>query len=63
MFIGTLSYSLYLIHQTVLITVQRLTYSHPVPQATLSLLIATGIAWGIYQLIERPCAKLRRQLR
>jgi peptidoglycan/LPS O-acetylase OafA/YrhL len=50
-------------HQTALITVQRLTYSHPVPQATLSLLIATGIAWGIYQLIERPCAKLRRQLR
>jgi peptidoglycan/LPS O-acetylase OafA/YrhL len=63
MFIGTLSYSLYLIHQTVLNTVQRHTYWHPVPQATLSLLIATGIAWGIYQLIEKPCAKVRRQLR
>ena len=46
-----------------LYTVQRLTYWHPVPQATLSLLIATGIAWRIYQLIEKPCARVRRQLR
>jgi peptidoglycan/LPS O-acetylase OafA/YrhL len=62
MFLGTISYSLYLIHQTVLIKVQGLTYPHRLPQAVLSLLIATGIAWGIYQLIEKPCAKLRRQL-
>src|SRR6204780_4616069 len=51
MFIGALSYSLYLIHQTVLIKVQELTYPHPLPQAVLSLLIAMAIAWGIYQLI------------
>ena len=63
MFIGTVSYSLYLIHQTVLIKVQdHLTSWHPVAQAVLSLAVAIVIAWGIYQVVEKPCALLRRKL-
>lgn len=61
--IGTLSYSLYLLHQTVLFAAQQLLATlHPLAQTTLSLGLAMVIAWGIYRLIEEPCAKLRRRL-
>jgi peptidoglycan/LPS O-acetylase OafA/YrhL len=63
MFIGTLSYSLYLIHQTVLFKMERILNGLPVTQAVLSLGIAILIAWLIKRLIEMPCAQMRKQLK
>ncbi len=62
-FIGTLSYSLYLVHEVLLRAVTRLW-----PQWHGSLRVATALAASliaaltIYVLIERPCAVLRKKL-
>ncbi|MDP8985375.1 MAG: acyltransferase [Pseudomonadota bacterium] len=62
-FIGLLSYSLYLLHYAVIIAVQRSTpRAGSGVQAVLSLSVSLVLAWGMYSLIERPCARLRRQL-
>lgn len=62
-FIGLLSYSLYLLHYAVLSAVQRLFATvHPVLRAGLALAISIALAWLIYVLIEKPCARLRRKL-
>jgi peptidoglycan/LPS O-acetylase OafA/YrhL len=63
-FLGVLSYSLYLIHLVVLYAVEfhaggRL--GTPAV-ALLSLGITVVLAWGVYQTIEKPCARLRRRL-
>jgi peptidoglycan/LPS O-acetylase OafA/YrhL len=64
-FIGTLSYSLYLVHQVVIAVVNR-----ELPAAVgeglrgaITLGICIAIAWSIYLAVERPCAQLRRNLR
>jgi peptidoglycan/LPS O-acetylase OafA/YrhL len=63
-FVGVLSYSLYLMHQVVL----SVFYHNlpPYPQAVLTLLALFAtilLAFVVYELIEKPCAKLRRSLR
>lgn len=61
-FVGTLSYSLYLLHQIVIYAVER---NVPVPhvlQAALSLVVSLGLAIAVWRLIEEPCAKLRSRL-
>lgn len=63
-FIGVLSYSLYLLHYTVILGVRHeLASLHPVLQASLALGISLTLAWVIHVLVERPCADLRRRLR
>jgi peptidoglycan/LPS O-acetylase OafA/YrhL len=62
-FIGTLSYSLYLLHQTVLFASQRMfPDQHPAVLAVGSLLCSIVVAWAINVLVEKPCARLRRRL-
>ncbi|MDP9011816.1 MAG: acyltransferase [Pseudomonadota bacterium] len=62
-FIGLLSYSLYLFHFAVIIAVQRLAPQAGAGlQAVLSLAVAVALAWVMYLLVERPCARLRRRL-
>ncbi|MGD0524840.1 MAG: acyltransferase [Polyangiaceae bacterium] len=61
-FLGVLSYSLYLVHHVVLAAVQAHVALHPVAQAALALAIAIGLAWGIYHVVEKPCAALRKRL-
>jgi len=62
-FIGVLSYSLYLVHFAVIFAVRRnLPDLHPVPSALLALALSVLLAWIIYRLVERPCARLRRRL-
>jgi len=62
-FVGTLSYSLYLIHEIVIIAIQHtLTAVQPLAQAGVSLCVAIGFAWMMYRFIEMPCAQLRRRL-
>jgi peptidoglycan/LPS O-acetylase OafA/YrhL len=62
-FIGVLSYSLYLLHYAVILGVQHTFASlHPVLQGLLALGLSLLLAYAIYLLVERPCARLRRRL-
>jgi peptidoglycan/LPS O-acetylase OafA/YrhL len=62
-FIGLLSYSLYLMHYAVIGFVLRVLPGwNLAAQAALSLAIAIALAWLIYIAIEKPCARLRRKL-
>jgi peptidoglycan/LPS O-acetylase OafA/YrhL len=62
-FIGALSYSLYLVHQVVLRAVGRLwPQGNAVSRAGVTLAASMILAWAIYRLIETPCARLRKQL-
>jgi peptidoglycan/LPS O-acetylase OafA/YrhL len=61
-FLGVLSYSLYLTHHVILDAIQRLIPVHPAVQAAITLALSIGMAWSIYQLVEKPCAKLRKRL-
>ncbi len=60
-FAGVLSYSLYLLHFSVLgvLTAYRLT---GLVRATIAAMISLGLALLIYRFVERPCARLRQQL-
>jgi peptidoglycan/LPS O-acetylase OafA/YrhL len=63
MFIGTLSYSLYLVHDVLLRAVARLwQHSHAWQRAVVSLAASIIAAWMIYVLVEKPCARLRKRL-
>lgn len=60
-FIGLLSYSLYLVHYTVIFAVMKYLPQFPkVIQGGISLLICFGLAYGIYQFIEFPIGQLRK---
>ncbi|MEH2059398.1 MAG: acyltransferase [Nostoc sp.] len=62
-FLGALSYSLYLVHYSVIFLVWR--YLPQLPkfvQAGISLLISFGLAYLIYQFIELPIGQLRKKL-
>jgi peptidoglycan/LPS O-acetylase OafA/YrhL len=62
-FIGTLSYSLYLVHDVLLRAVARLwPQSHAWQRAVISLAASIIAAWAINVLVERPCARLRKRL-
>jgi peptidoglycan/LPS O-acetylase OafA/YrhL len=62
-FIGLLSYSLYLMHLAVTAGIARLLPDwNEFAQGVLSLAIAVVLAWLIYVSIEKPCARLRRRL-
>lgn len=62
-FLGVLSYSLYLMHYAIIDGVRRVCPSvNPIAQGIASLVISLTLAWIIYVLIERPCARLRKHL-
>jgi peptidoglycan/LPS O-acetylase OafA/YrhL len=61
-FIGTLSYSLYLVHQVVLAAVEQHSRLGGVSRAAVALLVSFAISWIMYRLVERPCAAVRRRL-
>jgi len=62
-FIGLLSYSLYLLHLAVIL---RVTHALPeagaLAQGAISLTVAVALSWLIYVTVEKPCARLRRKL-
>ncbi|OYE05181.1 acyltransferase family protein [Nostoc sp. 'Peltigera membranacea cyanobiont' 232] len=61
-FLGVLSYSLYLVHYTVIFTVKMyLPQLHKFMQAGISLLISVGLAYMIYHFIELPLGRLRKK--
>ena len=61
-FLGVLSYSLYLVHYTVILAIWNyLPQFSKVFQAAISLLISLGLAYLIYQFIELPIGQLRKK--
>jgi peptidoglycan/LPS O-acetylase OafA/YrhL len=62
-FVGTLSYSLYLMHQVVLYSLvpQLIGKIGLLLSSTLSLVVALTLAWLVYVVVERPFAKLRKR--
>jgi peptidoglycan/LPS O-acetylase OafA/YrhL len=62
-FIGLLSYSLYLLHLAIIFGIVRLIPdAGRLVQGVVSLAIAIGLAWLIYVTVEKPFARLRRKL-
>jgi peptidoglycan/LPS O-acetylase OafA/YrhL len=63
-FVGTLSYSLYLVHLVVLGGLSEHFGDRPAPLkiALLGLAISVGVAVVMYVAVEKPCARLRRRL-
>jgi peptidoglycan/LPS O-acetylase OafA/YrhL len=62
-FIGMLSYSLYLVHDTVIKAVALYLPQISVPlQGAMSMLISFILAYAMYRYIELPCGKLRKHL-
>jgi peptidoglycan/LPS O-acetylase OafA/YrhL len=61
-YVGVLSYSLYLAHHVVLNVVGLQITASPLPKACAALAISMLIAWAIHQLVEKPCAALRKKL-
>ncbi len=61
-FLGTLSYSLYLVHYTVIYGVRMYLTSLPgAIQGSLALLISLALAYVIYKFIESPVGELRKR--
>jgi len=61
-FVGTLSYSLYLVHFVVLTEIEQRSSFSAVARAAIALVVSLVLAWTIYRVIEKPCARLRRRL-
>jgi peptidoglycan/LPS O-acetylase OafA/YrhL len=61
-FMGTLSYSLYLIHQVVLSVLEQDFGMRGVVRGIVALAVSVGLAWAMYEIVEKPCARLRRRL-
>ena len=60
-FIGVLSYSLYLVHEIVILGVRhQLPMYNPLFQGVISFFITLGCSYIIYQTVEKPCARLRK---
>ena len=61
-FIGLLSYGLYLSHRTVLLVVDRWITSNVALQIPVALAICVAFCYGMYVLVEKPCAGLRKRM-
>jgi peptidoglycan/LPS O-acetylase OafA/YrhL len=61
-FLGTLSYSLYLVHHVVLSVLESNTRLPRLPRAAVGLALAVAVSWAIYTFVEKPCARIRRRL-
>jgi peptidoglycan/LPS O-acetylase OafA/YrhL len=62
-YVGVLSYTLYLVHQVVLASVATQAPEWSVgARGAVSLAISLLISFVLFQLIEKPCARLRKRL-
>ena len=60
--IGVVSYSIYLMHPTVLWAARGLPLTSGYARAAVALGVTLGLAWAINQLVEKPAGRLRRRL-
>ncbi len=58
-FMGVLSYSLYLVHHVLLDAIGK---EPTLLRAGLGLASSIAVSYGIYVVVEKPCARLRRRL-
>ena len=61
-YIGVVSYSIYLMHPTILFAINQWTTWHPLVQGAVSFALTVGLATLMYRYVERPCGRLRRRL-
>jgi peptidoglycan/LPS O-acetylase OafA/YrhL len=63
-FIGVISYSIYLVHPSIIYGLHdhRLRSLQPGLRAVLAVVLTLLVAVAIHHLVERPCARLRRRL-
>jgi peptidoglycan/LPS O-acetylase OafA/YrhL len=61
-FLGVLSYSLYLVHPTILFGLAQWTAWHPVARGALALGLSVLVSAAICHFVEKPCARLRKRL-
>ena len=61
-FFGTLTYTLYLVHQVVLAAVEQHSHLPGLARAAVALPVSFAIAWAMYVAVEKPCARLRKRL-
>ncbi|MBS2025127.1 MAG: acyltransferase [Deltaproteobacteria bacterium] len=59
--VGVLSYSLYLVHQVVLMAAEHRALA-PLPRAVVALGVSLVLAELTQRYVERPCARLRKRL-
>lgn len=62
MFVGAVSYSIYILHEIVIAGVHHQVGGGQAVHGVLYLLITLLIAWAMYRWVERPFARLRRRL-
>lgn len=60
-FLGVLSYPLYLVHHVMLGALGAAPLG-PGLRAVIALAASIAVAWVIHELVEKPCARLRRRL-
>jgi peptidoglycan/LPS O-acetylase OafA/YrhL len=61
-YIGLVSYSIYLMHPTILFFIHEWTPWHPLVQGAISAGFTLVFATLIYRYVERPCGRLRKRL-
>jgi peptidoglycan/LPS O-acetylase OafA/YrhL len=61
-FLGTVSFTLYLVHHVVIETLEERTRLGGVVNGVVAYLVSLALACAMYFLVERPCARLRRRL-
>jgi peptidoglycan/LPS O-acetylase OafA/YrhL len=63
-FCGRISYSLYLVHGTVLFALAALLYERVSPPVILAVFVPTALilSWGFYTAVEAPCMRWSRSL-
>jgi peptidoglycan/LPS O-acetylase OafA/YrhL len=59
--VGTLSYSLYLVHQAILVALEQHTGLPGLARGVAALGIALVASYAIYRYVEKPAARLRRR--
>jgi peptidoglycan/LPS O-acetylase OafA/YrhL len=58
-FLGVLSYPLYLVHHVLLGALGGAPFALRAP---LAFALSVGVAFAIHELVEKPCARLRKRL-
>ena len=61
-FFGLLSYGLYLTHRTVLLLVEHWVTTNLFLKIPIALGISVAFCYGMYVVVEAPCAQLRKRL-
>ncbi|MBV8718305.1 MAG: acyltransferase [Chloroflexi bacterium] len=61
-YVGVVSYSIYLMHPTILFAINQWTHWHPLVVGVLSFGMTLGLATLMYRYVERPCGRLRKRL-